>query len=1148
MPRTPVDTHPPASFAQHGIWITERTGAAGDVYRMPLVVTFGGGLDVEAMRGACQAVLARHPVLATVPVERDGEVRLVPADVPPSVDLHDLSAEAGGDPDAAVRAHVERAFDLDRGPLADFAVLTLSPVRHVLVFTAHHLVFDGMSKDVLVRDLAACYRERVTGAPAGLPVLTGSYARYVEEEREEVAASRDEAAAFWRSRWSDPREPILPGPARAVRAAEPGETIEVVLGDIARAATALGVTDFEFLLAALHALLRRYGNEQVVVAVDMSTRTAGTRDLVGLFVNELPVVTRPALDMTFADFAGAVRDELRQVYRFRRVPLTQAVGGIAPRAALAPVSLSYRERDPDPVFPGLDVAVEWTVFSGAARNTLHIQAVGSSAGLTLGLQFSPDAVAPRTVQALAGHLRTVIESLADRPDLRVGDLPVLTPQEREDLEGWNATRRTFPGLTVTELFERRARAAPDAVAVVSGDREVTYAELDEAAGRLAGALRERGMGPGEVVALHLERSPEMVAGVLAVLKAGAAYLPLDPAYPAERLAFVLRDARVSLVLAPERLGGPPCVTGAPDLSGVIGPPNEHDTPNTPNGENAPNGRYTSNTPNGHDTPNGRYTSITSDPSETSAGDPPQPLGDTGAPMPVPVLELGELASWPGAAGPVNLASPASGDLAYVIYTSGSTGRPKGVEVEHRSLTNLLLAMRDELGAGDGDVWLGLTTLAFDISALELLLPLITGSRVVVVPEASTRDGAALRRLIEAESVTHAQATPSSWRLLLDAGFDAPGLVALSGGEPLPLPLARELRDRVGRLVNVYGPTETTVWSSIAEIPQAPAEVTIGGPLANTTIRLLDERLAQVPVGVPGEICIGGDGVARGYRDRPELTAARFPQDPHGPPEARLYRTGDLGRRRPDGLIDFLGRADSQVKIRGHRVELGEIEARLLEHPLVAEAAVVLREDEQRLVAYVVPKTAPSAPSNASDASTASDTSTPSDQSAPSAPSALSDASVPPAPSDPETASDPDTASGPEMSARLREHLARVLPGVMVPGVFVELERLPLTPARKLDRAALPDPPSRTAPQSPPPVGTDPLVAEVTRIWEEVLRFDGIQPDEDLFELGGHSLTVTQIASRIRKHLGVDVDLDVFFDTPTIDGVVHAIRSSGQEMT
>ncbi|MFC4531326.1 non-ribosomal peptide synthetase [Sphaerisporangium dianthi] len=1055
MQRTPLDAHLPASFAQHGIWITERTGMAGDAYRMSLVLTFEGGLDVEAMLGSCRAVLARHPVLATVPVELDGDLRLVPADVPPSVTHHDLSHVLGGEPGAELCVDTGQTFDLARGPLADFSLLTLSPVRHLLVFAAHHLVFDGMSKDVLVGDLAACYRERVTGASARLPALTGSYGAHAEEQREEVSAIREEAAAFWRSRWSDPPEPILPGPVRAVRAAEPGETVEVVIEDIARTATSLGVTDFEFLVAALHALLRRYGNEQVVVAIDVSTRTPATRDRIGLFVNELPVVTRPALEVTFAEFARAVRDELRQVYRFRGVPLTQVVGGITPRAALAPISLSYRERDPDPVFPGVDVTVDWTVFSGAARNVLHVQAVGSSAGLTLGFQFSPDAVAPRTVEALAGHFRTLIEGVADDPDLRIGDLPVLTSGERPALDGWNATRRAFPDTTVTELFERRARATPDAVALVYGEREVTYAELDAAAGRLAAVLRERGIGPGKLVAVHLERSPEMVAGVLAVLKAGGAYLPLDPGYPAERLAFVLADARASLVLGGERPSDPPCVTGSPDITDIAG---------------------------------------TSD--LASAGAPERP-GAIAVPVPVPVLELGEMASWPGASGSVRLDPPAPADLAYVIYTSGSTGRPKGVEVEHRSLTNLLFAMRDELGASDGDVWLGLTTLAFDISALELLLPLITGGRVVVVPEGGTRDGARLRRLIAAESVSHVQATPSSWRLLLDAGLDAPGLVALSGGEPLPLPLARELRDRVGRLLNVYGPTETTVWSAIEEIPQAPDEVTIGFPLANTRIHLLDERLAQVPVGVPGEICVAGDGVARGYLDRPELTAERFPQDPYGPPGSRLYRTGDLGRRRPDGRIEFLGRSDHQVKIRGHRVELGEIEARLLEHPLVAEAAVVLRDDEQRLVAYVVTKT------------------------------------VPP---------------GTEPDAQLREHLARVLPGVMVPGVFVRLDRLPLTPARKLDRAALPDPPSRAAAASPPPVQDDPLLAEVTRIWEEVLRIDGILPDEDMFELGGHSLTVTQIASRIRKRLGVDVELDVFFDTPTIAAVVAAIRLSGQETT
>ncbi|TMR36863.1 non-ribosomal peptide synthetase [Nonomuraea zeae] len=446
------------------------------------------------------------------------------------------------------------------------------------------------------------------------------------------------------------------------------------------------------------------------------------------------------------------------------------------------------------------------------------------------------------------------------------------------------------------------------------------------------------------------------------------------------------------------------------------------------------------------------------------------------------------------------APPAPDEVAYVIYTSGSTGRPKGVEVTHRNLANLLMGMRDRLGSGPGDVWLALTSPAFDIFALELFLPLVTGGRVVVAPHGAVRRPEALARLVTEQGVTHVQATPSVWRLLLPGGIG--GVTALAGGEALPAPLAAELRARCARVVNVYGPTETTIWSTAGEVGES---VTIGRPLANTQIYLLDASMRPVPVGVAGELCIGGAGVARGYRGRPGRTAGQFVPDPYGPPGARLYRTGDLARYRTDGEIEFLGRRDGQVKLLGHRVELGEIESRLLEHPQVGAAAVAV-EGDQRLVAYVVPV--------------------------------------------PGAALDPGPLTG---------HLARTLPSAMLPSAYVPLDALPLTPVGKLDRAALPKPVSSGpatahAPSSPSSVAgkaaepAEPIevaeVAEVVRrVWREVLELDElaeIAADDDLFDLGGHSLTITQITARIRDRLGIEVSLDAFFDDPTIGGVVEEI--------
>ncbi|TDD20800.1 non-ribosomal peptide synthetase, partial [Nonomuraea diastatica] len=841
----------------------------------------------------------------------------------------------------------------------------------------------------------------------------------------------------------------------------------------------------------------------------VTTRGPATRDHIGPFVNELPVLSRPSGGQTFREHVGAVRAELRELYRFREVPPARALGG--PPAVL-PVSISYRRREtaPEPEFPGLDVTVDRTMFAGGSRNALHLQFVDGPEGLATSLRFDPAALDRDTAGRFVGGLRALLRRAAGDPGLRLAELDVLPGKERElMLAGWNDTAAAYPSeATLPRLFATQVGARPDAPAVTFEDRSLTYTELDAASDRLAHRLRQAGVGRGELVAVHLAPSAMLPVCLLAVQKAGAAYLPLDPGHPAERLSMIVADARPRLLLSETTAAG---YLPAPVL--VV-------------------------------------------------GDDPEP---------------GPLDPEPGPPDPPPGRPPSAGDLAYVIYTSGSTGRPKGVEVGHGNLANLLLAMRDRLGAGPGDTWLALASPAFDISALELYLPLITGGRMVVAPHGAVRGPEALARLAAEQGVTHVQATPSVWRLLMSGGLS--GTTALTGGEALPPRLAAELRARFDRVVNVYGPTETTIWSTAGE----PGEtVTIGRPIANTQVYILDAGLRPVPVGVTGELCVGGAGVARGYRGRPGRTAERFVPDPYGPPGARLYRTGDLARYRADGEIEFLGRADGQVKLLGHRVELGEIESRLREHPQVAETAVIVRgegPDDQRLIAYVVPT--------------------------------------------------PGQAPEP---ATLAAHLGRTLPPAMLPAAYVLLDGIPLTPVGKLDRAALPRSAARAVTRPHPavapyvpseeaaPVGkphgmveprdsgavraedsgrttqadptgegdptgkidptvepdrtrqTDPtgkidradeanrahqpdhadrgevvgrgeVVEVVRRIWWEVLDLDDVDEigtGDDLFDLGGHSLTMTQITARIGESLGVEVSLDAFFDDPTIGGIVEEI--------
>ncbi|MFV2109620.1 non-ribosomal peptide synthetase [Micromonospora sp. LOL_015] len=1040
-----------ATYAQHAVWFTEQAGVAGTAYHMALGVWYAAGLDQAALATACAAVVDRHPALAARVDDSDGVPRLAPAADRPT--LRRLTPPAGdAGVDRLIAAEIARRHDLRTGPLARFSLIPAAGGRHLLLITAHHLVFDGTSKDVLVRHLAAAYDAARASRPVELPAApTDGYAARAGTERDRAAAESAAAADHWATRWSGPGGLVLPGLARVPTGAEPGDAVPVVLAPglvagLDQARRKLGVTRFELLLAAVQALLHRYGNQQVPVGVGLSTRTADDADEIGLFVNELPVTVPVPDEANFRDLAHAVRDETRTLNRFRSVPLAHVANGVRPAPALTPVSIGYRRRAPEPVFAAVPTTVDWAMFSGAARNALHIQVVDGPAPdsgqehLEINLQFSPSAVPAAAVARIGDHLRTLLAAVATDPEQPIADLPVLPPAESELVcRGWNATGRDYPAdTTVPLLFAAAVRRTPDAVAVVDGGRALSYAELDAVSARLAGLLRARGVGAGSLVAVLLDRSWQTVVALLAVLRSRAVYLPVDPNYPPARQAMILDDAVPALVLTTSGTAAA-LPAGSPVLA--------------------------------------------LDQLDLTTADP----------------ETGDPAT--GDPGTADLPGP--DELAYVLYTSGSTGRPKGVRVPHGALANLLLGMRDMFDSGPADRWLNLTSPSFDISGVEVYLPLTTGGQVVVASGVSALDGAGVLRLVRETGVTHVQATPSGWRVLLEAGLDD-RVVAVTGGEALAVPLARQLRSRVARLVNGYGPTEATIYATMAEIPPEPAEVTIGRPAPNTTAYLLDGRRQPVPIGVPGELYLGGRGVADGYLNRPELTAERFVPDPYATDAGRLYRTGDLCRWLPDGRLEFLGRADDQVKIRGHRVELGEITGRLLEHPALAEAAVLLSgtdEASPRLVAYLVPRGA--------------------------APTV----------------------------AELRRHLTETLPTAMVPTDWVLLDRLPVSPNGKLDRTALPapttggtDPTGRVSTSDPvgakDQVEADPVVEAIRSIWQDVLQIAEISIDEDLFDLGGHSLTITRISSRIHRRLGVEVPLDAFFDTPTIAEIADLVREAG----
>jgi amino acid adenylation domain-containing protein len=665
-----------------------------------------------------------------------------------------------------------------------------------------------------------------------------------------------------------------------------------------------------------------------------------------------------------------------------------------------------------------------------AKYDLTLYVTETGAWRAFDIQYNTDLFDDETIARLLRRYEVLLNAIVANPNERISRLEVLPHDERRrQLKEWNDTRAEYPRGCVHELFEQQAASTPDAEALVFGDERLTYEELNRRANQLAHYLRALGVGPEVAVALCVERSVEMIVGLLGILKAGGYYVPLDPAYPRQRLRFMLEDSQARVLLTQESL--------AAELSGQA--------------------------------------------------------------TEMVCLDL----DWPliAAQGVENVGGQAEADnLAYVIYTSGSTGRPKGVMIEHGSVVNLLAAMRREPGLTDRDTQLALTTLSFDIASLELWLPLTVGGRVVVASREEATDAARLQELLVNSGATVMQATPATWWMLQEAGWPGdPRLKVLCGGEALPRRLADGLLELAGESWNMYGPTETTIYSMCSRIVSGEREVSIGRPIANTQVYVLDERMEPAPVGVAGEFYIGGDGLARGYFNRPELTAERFVPDPFGAePGARLYRTGDLVRYLADGQVEYLGRLDHQVKVRGFRIELGEIEAALVRHPSVEHAAVVAREvgeGDKQLIGYVVAK-----------------------------------------PGQKPT------------HGELRGYLKERLPEYMMPSAFFLLDELPRTSNGKLNRAALPggerlsldEEGVRVAPRNA-------LESQLARIWEDLLNVRPLGVTQSFFELGGHSLLAVRLMARIHKEIGPDLPVSALFHGETIEGLARIITRQGDSL-
>ncbi|MDF5712391.1 MAG: amino acid adenylation domain-containing protein [Rhizonema sp. NSF051] len=1044
IPRRKENNFVPLSFAQRRLCFLDQLHPNSFLYNLPSAVHLKGWLNVSVFSQSLNEIVRRHEALRTTFTTVAGQ--LVQAIAPtltltfPVVDLQKLSElERETEVQQLTIAEAQQPFNLTQGPLLRATLLQLDEAEHIVLLTMHHIVSDGWSIGVFIQELAAVYEAFFSGKPSPLPELSIQYADFAVWQQQWLTGEVLEAQInYWKQQLAG-APPLLElptdRPRPPVESFQGGSWLFQINPALTEKLNVLsqnsGATLFMTLEAAFAILLSRYsGQKDILIGSPVANRNRREIEpLIGFFVNTLVLRTNFKGNPTFGELLTRVQEMALGAYAHQDLPFEQLVEELQPQRSLshAPLFQVIFVLQNTPMsaleLPGLILSPLLNE-SRTAKCDLTLSMIETAQGIVGNLEYNTDLFEPSTISRMAGHLQTLLCGIVANPQQRLSELPLLTQAETALQAEWNDTRVEYPQhRCIHELFECQVESTPDAVAVVFESEQLTYQELNARANQLAHYLRSLGVGPEVLVGICVERSLFMVIGMLGILKAGSAYVPLDPTYPQERLAFILEDAQVPVLLTQGHL-----VEALPQHKAKV---------------------------------------ICLD------------------------------ADWQTIAqySQQNLVTQVTTyNLAYVIYTSGSTGRPKGVQIPHSALSNFLQTMQQTPGLTEQDTLLAVTTYSFDIAALEIFLPIIVGACLVIVSREVASDGTRLWAKLTDSNATVMQATPPTWQLLLAAGWSGNHqLKILCGGETLPGHLAYQLRNRCASLWNMYGPTETTIWSATCSVKTDSNIVPIGHPIAHTQFYILDQHGQLVPVGVPGELHIGGDGLARGYLNRPELTAQKFIPNPMSDkPGAYLYKTEDLARYDSNGNIEFLGRIDHQVKIRGFRIELGEIEAVLAQHPAVRETVVLAQETkpgDKQLVAYVVNSNEQTSTTN-----------------------------------------------------QLRKFLKEQLPEYMVPSVFVFLEALPLTPNRKIDRNALPAP--NTFSQSleidflPP---RDTLELQLVHIWEEVLNVHPVGVRDDFFKLGGHSFLAISLMARIQEKFGKNLPLATLLQNATVEHLASILR-------